>query len=262
MSSSHETNGLPFAVDSTGSNDKKTIGNGIATDTIQMLPSYVTDIILTPSKPIQSIPMDSVSSKSTITNKRKSSGGLKVKASSISPKVPAFLAKNSKGSVSYFTLVHEAIVELNDRTGSSFPAIMKFLKSRHPELEELNPNSLQNSVNGAIKTGMKEGKLLRVKASFKINKDWLNKEKNAFKSRENKKKAEEKKKQLATAEMKKEADKKKETSEDDDNKLLDLSITDEEREALVQQVSSFFSDLHRSFRNKTFSPFYIKDERS
>lgn len=207
-------------------------------DMSQEPPSSVTSVDHTPTKSIQSIPLDSVDSKSTVPKKRKSVGGLKVKASSISPKVPSFLAKNSKGGISYFTLVHEAIVELNDRTGSSIPAIMKFLKNKHPELEEMNPNSLQTSINNAIKTGMKENKLIKVKASYKINREWLNKEKSAFKSKEARKKAAEKKKKDASVE-KKEAIKLEVM--DVDKKLMDSKLTPDEREALELKVILFIS---------------------
>jgi hypothetical protein len=197
-------------------------------------PSSVTSVDHTPTKSIQSAPMDSVDSKNASSKKRKSLGGLKVKASSISPKVPVFLAKNSKGGASYFTLVHEAIVELNDRTGSSIPAIMKFLKNKHPELEEMNPNFLQSSINNAIKTGIKENKLVKIKASYKINREWLNKEKNAFKSREAKKKAAEKKKKEASVEKKKENMKVELTSVD--KQLMDATLTSDEREDLELKV--------------------------
>ncbi len=150
--------------------------------------------------------------------KRASTGGVKVKASSISSKVPAFLSKSTKGNVTYFTMIHEAIVVLGDRTGSSVPAIQKFIKDRHPEVNCVKPKQFNTAVYSAIKAGLKEEKLIKMKCSYKVNRKWVEKEKSAFRAKETKKKLMEKKKKKQVEEAKKkkqveEAKKKKEAAE-------------------------------------------------
>jgi len=121
-------------------------------------------------------------------SKRKSVGVSQIKLSSISKKVPMFMAKSSKGSITYFSLILEAIVEINDRTGSSIPAISKWMKAKHTELQEVKPKGFSVSVNAAIKVGMKEGKLLKVRCSYKVNKEWMNRTKVEQRDKEAKKK--------------------------------------------------------------------------
>jgi len=136
-------------------------------------------------------------------SKRKSVGVSQIKLSSISKKVPMFMAKSSKGSITYFSLILEAIVEINDRTGSSIPAISKWMKAKHTELQEVKPKGFSVSVNAAIKVGMKEGKLLKVRCSYKVNKEWMNRTKVEQRAKEAKKKAAERKKKKDEAETKK-----------------------------------------------------------
>lgn len=149
--------------------------------------------------------------------KKKSTGGAsQIKATSISSKVPSFLSRTSKGNVTYFTMVHEAIVELGDRTGSSVPAIQKFMKNKHPELLTTKPKQFHLSCTTAIKAGLKEGKLIKIKASYKINREWVQKETAAHRAKEAKKKALEKKKKKALADEKK----KKEAAEKEKKKKM------------------------------------------
>lgn len=101
-------------------------------------------------------------------------------------------------------MIHEAIAELGDRSGSSIPAIEKFIKSRHEEMEKVNPKVFHAAVLAAIKTGMKEGKLVKVRCSYKMNKDWIQSEKKKYQAKEAKKKAAEKKKKKEAEDKKKE----------------------------------------------------------
>ncbi len=126
----------------------------------------------------------------------------------VSPKVPKYLIKSSNGRVTYLIMIHEAIVELADRTGSSIPAIQKFMKNKHEYLQNLKPKTFSNSVNSAIKAGMKEGRFVKVKNSFKMNSAWVRKQKDMYKVKEAKKKAAEKKRKMEAEKAKAEKEKK------------------------------------------------------
>ena len=117
---------------------------------------------------------------------------------------------SSKGtSKSYIQLVHEAIVSLKDRTGSSQPAIMKYLLSNYPALENnLSQNRFKTNVLTALKSGVKQGRFEKVKASYKISSEFKKKEANARK----------RKKQQ---ELKKKKDKQKEKKKEDEIKKLE-----------------------------------------
>ena len=70
------------------------------------------------------------------------------------------------GSKSYLQLVHDAIVALKDRTGSSQPAILKYLLAEHPQLE--GPQ-LRSRVNQALKAGVQKERFTKIKSSYKIS---------------------------------------------------------------------------------------------
>jgi hypothetical protein len=100
-------------------------------------------------------------------------------------------------------MIHEAIAEIGDRSGSSIPAIEKFIKSRHEEMEKVNPKVFHTAVLAAIKTGIKEGKLIKVRCSYKMNSEWIKSEKKKHQAKEAKKKAAEKKRKKEAEEEKK-----------------------------------------------------------
>lgn len=178
--------------------------------------------------------------------KRASTGGVKVKASSISSKIPAFLSKSSKGNVTYFTMVHEAIVVLANRNGSSVPAIQKFIKGAHPEVLNVTTKQFNTAVYSAIKAGVKEAKLLKVKCSYKVNRNWVEKEKSAFRARENKKKAMERKKKKDAEEAKK----KKEAAEKAE-KALKLKQQKLEEERIKKEKAAVLSVEDKAKKEKS-----------
>jgi histone H1/5 len=177
---------------------------------LESTPSNETSTPLPKSASITSPPSTATATSSK--SKRKSISAIStIKQASISKKIPPYLSRSSKGGITYFTLVHEAIVDLADRTGSSVPAIEKYIHSKHSELETVNPKMFHNGVLTAVKSAVKDGKLLKVKCSYKVNKDWVNKEKKVFQAKEAKKKvAERKKKKDAEDEKKKKEALKKE----------------------------------------------------
>ncbi len=66
---------------------------------------------------------------------------------------------------SYSEMVNEVLLSLADRTGSSLPAIKKQLNAQY-KLDVKNYALLN-----ALRKGVDEGALIKVKASYKINRD-------------------------------------------------------------------------------------------
>lgn len=62
-------------------------------------------------------------------------------------------------------MVKEAILALKERTGSSLPAITKFIAQKHPNL----PANWKRTLSVQLKNLTKAGKLVKVKASFKLS---------------------------------------------------------------------------------------------
>ncbi|CAB9501476.1 expressed unknown protein [Seminavis robusta] len=103
----------------------------------------------------------------------------------------------------YIELVHEAIVELKDRTGSSQPAVMKYLLAKYPNLQTSAPNNrFKTHVLAALKSGVKSKRFIKVRASWKINAEWKKKQVAA-----------QKRKRLQEAKKKKESREKKKEEE-------------------------------------------------
>ena len=78
-------------------------------------------------------------------------------------------AKKKSGKPTYIEMVHDAIVTLKDRTGSSMVAINKWIMANHEHVKSLTPAKFKNHVSGEIKKGVKDGRYIKVKSSFKIN---------------------------------------------------------------------------------------------
>lgn len=93
----------------------------------------------------------------------------------------------SPKSVGYMELVQDAIVSLKDRTGSSQPAIQKYILQKHPEMD---PEKVKRQLLKTLKVGVKSNRFQKVKASYKIHPEY-------------KKKMKSKKKQAKAAEAKK-----------------------------------------------------------
>ena len=92
-----------------------------------------------------------------------------------SKKTPGSSKKSAglSASMTYVQLVHDAIVAMKDRTGSSQIAIQKYILGKHPELE--CPH-FKSRVNQAVKTGVKNERFQKIKASYKISADYKAKE--------------------------------------------------------------------------------------
>ncbi|CAK9145190.1 unnamed protein product [Ilex paraguariensis] len=66
----------------------------------------------------------------------------------------------------YFQMITEAITSLKDRTGSSQPAIAKFVEEKYPK--QLPPN-FKKMLSVQLKKFVKSEKLVKVKNSYKVS---------------------------------------------------------------------------------------------
>jgi histone H1/5 len=73
------------------------------------------------------------------------------------------MSKPVASKKSYFELAKEAIAALKERGGSSNPAIKAYIVSNNPSI-----NFGQHLLRAALKKGAESGKLVKVKASFKL----------------------------------------------------------------------------------------------
>ena len=81
-------------------------------------------------------------------------------------------SRKRNGKPTYLEMVHEAIVTMKDRTGSSGPAISKWIAANHEFTKstlETNPNMFKSRMNQAIKLGIKDGRFMKIKGSYKIS---------------------------------------------------------------------------------------------
>lgn len=117
----------------------------------------------------------------------KSAKSTKSKASSSEKPKPKTLAtgtsasrRSSVGSAgssskrTYQEYVHQAIVAMADRTGSSLPAITKWILANYDHLGA--SNQFKTHLNQAIKQGVKTQHFAKIKASYKISPEWKAKE--------------------------------------------------------------------------------------
>ena len=73
------------------------------------------------------------------------------------------MSAKSPPKKTYFELAKEAIVALKERGGSSGQAIKGYITKTYPAL-----NFQQHLLRSALKTGTAKGKLVQVKASWKL----------------------------------------------------------------------------------------------
>lgn len=154
-------------------------------------------------------------------------------------------ARKKQSKPTYLEMAHEAILTLKDRTGSSIPAISKWILANHEHTVSAHPNLYKKRVNTCVKIGVKDGRFTKVKSSFKINPEWTKKQKAAAKAKEaarkkiekqhQQEKAKEKAKEMKEAEKvkqqkKAEAEKKKAAEE---KKRKEKELTLEEKTELA-----------------------------
>lgn len=183
----------------------------------------------------------------------------KPKSTSKSPRAPRGTSKT------YLELVHEAIVALKDRTGSSTPAIVKILISKYPNLEQKdNPNNrFKKNVMTALKTGVKAGRFKQIKASYKINSDFTKREREKQRSKaraelkKKKDREQSKKKDSDAQKQKEEAEKKKDPiqaridvlrAKDPDSAELKKLLADRKKKAEAEARKKYIAERIRKRR--------------
>jgi len=138
---------------------------------------------------------------------------------------PAKTTPSRKGKKTMTEMVEEAIRALKDRTGSSVPAITKYIVATYPQHEN---NTFRSRLSQALKRGVKMVHFAKVKASYKISAEWTKKEKQK-KAREATKKIAEKKKKTQSSQKNKNVDEAKRIES------LSKSMSPEELEELKQR---------------------------
>ncbi|KAL3924384.1 MAG: hypothetical protein SGILL_001084 [Bacillariaceae sp.] len=107
--------------------------------------------------------------------------------------------KSPGPAIPYSQLVQDAILGMKDRTGSSQPAIQKWILGKHPEID---PGKLKQRLLLTLKNGLKTKRLIKVKASFKMNPAFMKKKKQRVKKKATTKAvAKQEKKSLTKAEL-------------------------------------------------------------
>ncbi len=150
-------------------------------------------------------------------------------ATSPTKKSPASKGSAKKGGKpSYVEMIHEAIVAIKDRTGSSAIAISKWILSHYQHAASINQNMFKSRMNMALKQGVKEDRFMKVRASFKINPEWTKKQR--AKEAAKKKAEQKKKKELEKLSQKKKEEMAKKKAEAE-KKKKEANMTPEERAA-------------------------------
>eukprot|EP00249_Psilotum_nudum_P000133 c10495_g1_i1 orf=128-856(+) len=109
------------------------------------------------SSPVALKPKKSLNPKSLLVKKNSSSLGKKA------ARAPGSAAA---AHPAYFQMIQEAIASLKERTGSSQYAIAKFIDDKY---KSALPNNFKKMLAVQLKNLSKQGKLMKVKASFKLS---------------------------------------------------------------------------------------------
>ena len=117
--------------------------------------------------------------------------------------------KKKSGKPTYIEMAHNAIVALKDRKGSSVPAISKWILANHEHAKSTNPNVFKNKLQQFLKQGVKDGRFVKVKSSYKINPEYTKKQKAEARKAEAARKKAEKEKEKANSKKKAELEKKR-----------------------------------------------------
>ena len=110
------------------------------------------------SPPNEDVLIDATTPKSSKSTSKKTPSSSKSDATDGSP--------SKKRSKTYTDMIHEAIVALKERGGSSIPAIKKYLLQEHPDLD--GPH-FKNRFNTGLKSGIKSERFEKIRQSYKIS---------------------------------------------------------------------------------------------
>lgn len=64
-------------------------------------------------------------------------------------------------------MVKDAIATLKERTGSSLPAIKKYIEGKYGK--DIHDKNFAKTLSQVLKTFVKSGKLVKIKGSFKLS---------------------------------------------------------------------------------------------
>jgi hypothetical protein len=133
---------------------------------------------------------------------------------------------------SYVDLAHDAIVKMKDRSGSSHPTILKFLYATHGNImiaktttKKQNPAQVRQHLLNALKTGVKAGRFMRVRNSFKINMEWLKKQKAQASAAKAKQLTEKRKREKEKKKLQEKEKREKQKEEEKKKKALEVNIS-------------------------------------
>ena len=147
-----------------------------------------------------------------------------------SAKKPTAGTPKSKGKPKYIDMIHGAIKALKERSGSSVPAITKYLLANFDHLKQTKPNTIKHNISLGIKNGCKENRFTRVKGSYKLNQEWVKIER----AKERAKEAARRKKERAR-QKELEKQKKKKNEVDAKKKAAEAKIRKAEQERLRKE---------------------------
>ena len=95
---------------------------------------------------------------------------LKKKSPKSASSTPSSMRKKT-GKPTYLSMVHDAIVAMKERFGSSAPAISKWILANSQFADGVHSQVFKTRLSLAIKQGVKENRFSKVKGSYKISSD-------------------------------------------------------------------------------------------
>jgi histone H1/5 len=147
--------------------------------------------------------------------------------------------KSPSPAIPYSQLVQDAILGMKDRTGSSQIAIQKWILNNHPDIDE---GKLKQRLLFTLKSGLKTKRLIKVRASYKMNPDFMRKKQKAKSKAIAKTEIQNEKKAMTKAELAalKEKQRKEKAEKDRQDKIRkrkfpmdDLKLIEEDKELKV-----------------------------
>ncbi|KAL7541018.1 hypothetical protein ACHAXR_010562 [Thalassiosira sp. AJA248-18] len=166
---------------------------------------------------------------------KKISASKSPKLSSKTSTPTATSARKRSGKPTYLDMAHDAIASLKDRTGSSVPAISKWIMANNEHAKSSHPNMFKNRLSTAIKSGVKDGRFMKIRNSYKINAEWTKKQKAALKAKDAAKKKAEKQRQKdadkAKQQKKVEMEKEKKKAAEEKKRKENVMTQEEKEEA-------------------------------
>lgn len=138
-------------------------------------------------------------------------------------------ANSNRSRMTTTEMVHEAILALKDRTGSSQIAIQKYILATWPHIDD--NNSFRSRLGQTLKKGIAISRFQKIKASYKVSADWIKKQKAKRAKDAMQKAAEKKKRDIANLEASKKQQYDNESAKNQRDGLADTLM----KEAMTQE---------------------------